>query len=231
MELFSINSKKIEVIHEGVELPGGADVEGYCKLYQPVKKKYDITSDYFFSLGTLEPRKNIGLVLDALRQILEKNPEVLRNKEYLIAGVKGWKFQDIFDKIDEVNRISQAKIGSDFVRYLGYIPHADKFPLMACSLFFVFPSLYEGFGLPVLEAMKLGTPVISSNISSIPEVTSDAALLINPEDTAEMREALLKFLKSDEARKRYASRAKQQADKFTWEKAAIKTIEVYKNIK
>lgn len=230
MELFSINAEKIKVIHEGVELPGGAEDESYCKLYQPIKKKYDITTDYFFSLGTLEPRKNLGLVIDALLQILEETPDLLRNKEYLIAGVKGWKFQDIFDKIDEVNRIAQFKIGGSLVRYLGYIPHADKFPLMACSMFFVFPSLYEGFGLPVLEAMKLGTPVISSNVSSIPEVTADAALLINPGDIADIKGALIKFLKNNEMREIYADRAQRQAEKFSWKEAAIKTIEVYKNI-
>jgi len=230
MELFSINPQKIVVIHEGVELPGGAGDEGYCKLHQPIKKKYDIATDYFFSLGTLEPRKNVAIVLDAIKQILEEKPGVLKGKEFLIAGVKGWKFQEIFDKIDEVNKVAQVKIGGEFVRYLGYIPHGDKFPLMACSMFFVFPSRYEGFGLPVLEAMKLGTPVITSNMSSIPEVTGEAALLINPDKVGEMKKALFKFLEDENLRDKYSAMAKERAESFSWEESARKTIEVYKSL-
>jgi len=230
IDLFKINPDKISVVYEGVELPGDFASDGYCGLSQPIKKKYGLKKDYFLSLGTLEPRKNVSLVLDALMEILVEQPEMLRDKEYIIAGVKGWRYEEIFKKIDEVNTFAHQKLGETLVRYLGYIPHGDKFPLMACSMFFVFPSFYEGFGLPLLEAMKIGIPVISSNVSSVPEVCGDAAVLINPEKLSEMKKSLINFLTNDSLRKEYARRGREQAENFKWNVTAIKTIEVYKSL-
>ncbi|MDD4994962.1 MAG: glycosyltransferase family 1 protein [Patescibacteria group bacterium] len=230
IQLFHVNPEIIHVIYEGVELPGEMGQDGLCRLSQPIKNKYDIKSEYILSLGTLEPRKNLILVIDALKNMLEETPELLRGKEYLIAGVKGWKFQELFDKMDEINILAKAKIGAPLVRYLGYVPHGDKFPLMACCLFFVFPSLYEGFGLPVLEAMKLGVPVISSNVSSIPEVAAGAAVLTNPEDIGEMKKALTDYLRDKELRNRYSELGRAKALEFSWKTAAIKTVEVYRKL-
>jgi len=231
IDIFNVKEEKISVIYEGVELPSGPDSEGYCKLSQPVKKKHDINKDYFLTLGTLEPRKNINLVLNALIEILKEKPSVLKDKEYLIAGLKGWKYEQVFEKIEEVNNVAQEKIGEGLVRYLGYIQHGNKFPLIACSSFFIFPSLYEGFGLPVLEAMKMGIPVITSNISSIPEVCGNAALLIDPSKPDEMKRALYKFLEDDNAKKDFSARGQKRAQDFSWELTAQKTIDLYKKLK
>ena len=218
------------MIYEGVELPSGPDSEGYCKLSQPVKKKHDIHKNYFLTLGTLEPRKNINLVLNALIEILKEKPAVLKDKEYLIAGLKGWKYEEIFEKIEEVNSVAQEKIGEGLVRYLGYIQHGNKFPLIACSSFFIFPSLYEGFGLPVLEAMKMGVPVIASNISSIPEVCGNAALLIDPKKPDEMKRALYKFLEDNNAKKDFSERGQKREQEFSWQLTAQKTLELYNHL-
>jgi glycosyltransferase involved in cell wall biosynthesis len=229
IDLFNVPEEKIAVIYQGVELPGQLGEDGCCRLSQPVKKKHDISKEYFLTLGTLEPRKNISAVLDALGEILNDDPGILKEKEYLIAGLKGWKYEEIFNKIEEVNQISQQNIGAKLVRYLGYIQHSDKFPLIAGSSFFVFPSLYEGFGRPVLEAMKIAVPVITSNLSSLPEVCGDAALLVDPGNKKEIKKSLISFLKDEAKRREYARRAKARAGQFSWQKTASQTIEIYQN--
>lgn len=230
MELFSVNPQKIVVIPEGVDLPKDPESQEFKDLMNIVKEKYNISRPFFLTLGTLEPRKNIGLTLRALKQILEEMPEILRGKEFLIAGVKGWNYQTVFDLINEINDKAEKKIDHKLVRYLGYLPHRDKFPLMALSIFFVFPTLYEGFGLPVLEALRLGIPVITSNVSSVPEITGDAAFLINPEDPDSMKDALRKFLRNSALLEEYSEKGKLRSLKFTWEETARKTIEVYKSL-
>jgi len=230
IELFSAPTEKIEVIHHGVELTKDPESVEFQNLAARVKEKYKITKPYFLTLGTLEPRKNVRLTLEAMEQILKESPEFLSDVEYLIAGVKGWNYKDTLDFSEELNKLAFEKINSRVVRYLGYVSHAEKFPLMNGSMFFVFPSLYEGFGLPILEALRMGVPVISSNVSSVPEVTGEAALLIDPENKKDMQDALSKFLRDAESRARYSALGKERASKFDWSETARKTAEVYKDL-
>jgi len=142
----------------------------------------------------------------------------------VLAGKKGWKYQPIFDKIKELNL-------EDKVIYLGYVNHDEKIYLLKKAFAFVFPSYYEGFGLPILEAMNLGLPIITSNVSSIPEIVIDNALLIKTDDYKSITQAMLKLADDDNLRSELARKGKGIARNFTWESCAQKTLNLYKSLK
>jgi len=198
--------------------PGVSDTSAHTPA-QEVKKKYHLPDTYFFYLGTIEPRKNILGMLEAFSS-LKKNEPALEDVELIIAGAHGWKYEDIRQAIET----------TDNVRYIGYVPNADKRALFACARACVYPSLYEGFGLPVLEAMAAGTPVITSNRSSLPEVAADAAYLVNPYNTEEITAAMKALAMNDALHAWYRARVKERAALFTWEKSmqqfCEKTIDI-----
>ncbi len=227
VKLFKIPAKKIAVIYEGVvtdcNLAGG-------KLSIPDKKalknKFKIKDDYLLFVGTIEPRKNLVVLLEAFNSFLTRQRLNNKNKnpiQLVLAGGRGWKYKDVFKTIKKLKL-------DNHVKYLDYVDHPDKIGLMQNALGFVFPSLYEGFGLPVLEAMCLGTPVITSNISSIPEVTDSAALLINPNSVTDLVKAMEKVVGSKELRGKMGQAGREQAKKFTWEKTARETLAIYKEV-
>ncbi len=216
--LFNVAAAKIQVIYEGVEAK---------KI--PVKnkkidelKKFKITRPYLFFVGTLEPRKNLLALLTAYKKLIAKGA---RYKKYqlVIAGAKGHKSDLVFDKIKSLKLSRQVK-------YTGYITHNQKMELIKQAVCFVFPSRYEGFGLPVVEAMALGTPVITSNISSLPEVTGDAALLVNPDKEIDIVKAMQQLLDSKTLQQKLVTRGKKQARLFNWDKAARETVKLYQSL-
>jgi glycosyltransferase involved in cell wall biosynthesis len=197
IEIFKIKPGKIDVIYEGVEfrnLP--SKKEAVCGLeakvcFDDIKVKYGLKDDYILFLGTIEPRKNIVNLIKAFQAIALKNKKFGEKYQLILAGAKGWKHKKIFEEIENSNK----KLGSkNIVKYIGYVPGQEKFFLLKYASCFVFPSLYEGFGLPVLEAMSLGIPTITSKISSLPEITGDAVFLIDPYKKEEIAIALEKVL-------------------------------------
>lgn len=184
-----------------------------------IKCKYYLPEKYVLFIGSLEPRKNIKTLVEAFAQL----PLRLRDEfPLVIAGGKGWMNSDIQQRITELG------LNKD-IHFAGFIDAADISAVYSGATVFVYPSLYEGFGLPILEAMSCGTPVISSNTSSMPEVAGDAALLVEPTRSEELSFALLKLLESESLQQELKQKGLLQASLFSWEKCARKTLDVYHN--
>jgi len=218
IKLFKIPASKITVIHEGVVVK---KLEVRTKDIK-AKDRYNLSDKYICFVGTLEPRKNVLRLIEAYADFLKKSKK-FQEYDLVIAGTRGWRSREIF------NLIKRLKL-KDKVKYLDYIPNNLKLDLIENATCFVFPSLYEGFGLPVLEAMKLGTPVITSNVSSLPEITNSAAILVNPCKASEIAKALEKVIKNKPLREKLKKAGLEQAKKFDWEKFARKTLSVYKEV-
>lgn len=176
-----------------------------------------LTGQYFLFVGTLEPRKNLTRLIEAFSAI----PESLREKVCLaIAGGKGW------------GGVNVATIAARFgvqrnVRVLGYVNDEQLETLYSHALFLAMPSLYEGFGLPILEAMAMGVPVLTSDCSSMPEVAGNAAVLVNPLDILSIEKGLIEMLESSQRRDELSKRALLNSARFSWEKTTKETLKVF----
>ena len=186
-----------------------------------VVAKYNLRRPWFLFIGTIEPRKNVDTLLAAWRSLPDF---VAREHELLIVGMPGWRSEATMAALREANR------GNWGIRYLGYVPEGDLPALTSGARAFVYPSLYEGFGIPVAQAMAAGCPVITSNVSSLPEVTGGAALLIDPRSVSELGTALRKLIESPELGSQLASAGVEKARKYTWTAAAEKTLEFFREI-
>ncbi len=184
-----------------------------------VKRQYGAPNEYILYLGTLEPRKNINSLLKAFSRLAATNKRV----RLVIAGKKGWYYQRSFDLVKELAIEEQ-------VSFAGYVDEKDKPYLIAGAKLFVYPSLYEGFGLPVLEAMACGVPTIASHVASLPEVAGDGALLIDPSSVDELASTLEQVYFDPELRSSLRSRGLIQAAKFSWEKSVEELIAVYREL-
>jgi glycosyltransferase involved in cell wall biosynthesis len=177
-------------------------------------------------VGTLQPRKNIERLIEAFSAVLKDN--VLKtdsdNKlELIIIGKKGWLYEDIL--------AAPGKFGiRESVKFLESINNEELAVFYKNALCFVLPSLYEGFGLPVLEAMQNNCPVITSSVSSMPEAGGDACLYVDPEDSADIAEKIAKLISDTKLRNELIEKGKKQVQKFNWEKTAKETLEVLKNV-
>jgi glycosyltransferase involved in cell wall biosynthesis len=187
----------------------------------PIIKKYQLRPDsYILYVGTLEPRKNILNLLRAYAKL----PISLREAYPLVlAGGTGWLMEKLHKEIQRLN-IKNTVIKT------GYVPKADLPALYSGATVFVYPSIYEGFGLPPLESMACGTPVITSNVSSLPEVVGEAGVLIHPEDFEALAEEMLDLVTNLPRRKTLSAIGLERSKKFTWEKCATKTLEVYNKV-
>lgn len=179
-----------------------------------------LPSHFILYLGTLEPRKNVAQLVRAYAALRQNGRE---KPKLVIAGAKGWGYDKVFATVE------QSGVKDDVI-FTGYVPQAElPFWYNAADLF-VFPSLFEGFGLPVLEAMACGTPAITSNVSSLPEVAGDAALTIAPGDARTLAEAIAQALHDTTLRQQMRERGLQQAAKFNWPTAARQTARVYEEV-
>ncbi len=186
-----------------------------------ILSKYGLKhGSYVLSVGTLEPRKNIVTLLNAYAEL----PSVLRNRFPLVlAGGVGWLMEDLEKKIQGLGIKSTTYI-------TGYIPKSDLPSLYGGATVFVYPSIYEGFGLPVLEAMACGTPVITSNTSSLPEVLGSAGILIDPHNVSQLTREMENLLTNPVQRDLLTQAGIKRAKIFTWEKCASKTLDVYNHV-
>lgn len=176
--------------------------------------------NYILAVGTLEPRKNLIVAIDAFLLM----PEELRHKYPLvIAGSKGWLLGDLEKKLSPL-------LKSGEIRLLGYVSQDELPQIIAGALTLIFPSIYEGFGLPPLEAMACGVPVIASNNSSIPEVVGDTGILLNSNDTQGFAAAITSLIENPALRARLSQMALERSKQFTWEQCALSTLEVYKKV-
>lgn len=216
VKTFRTSADKIKVVYEGV------NKETAHLTADGIAHKYGLRLPYVLYVGTIEPRKNVELMVRAFLKLRAKKP-ALKKYQLVLAGHRGWRSHNVFKAIEE-----GIQLGA--VRYLNYVPHEDKVALVKNATTFVFPSLFEGFGLPVLEAMAMGTPVITSKTSSLPEVTGSSALLVNPSSEKEFIDALSKMLGSPVLRRKLSEAGKSRATQFTWRKCAQATMKVYKEV-
>ena len=172
---------------------------------------------YILSVGTLEPRKNLVRLVRAFRQVAPEVPHAL-----VLAGPPGWRVQELEAEI--------ARPGPGTILRTGRLAGSDLDALYRGAEAFVYPSLYEGFGLPVVEAMARGVPVVTSNVSSLPEVSGDAAVLIDPEDVSEIAEALARVLTDAALADDLRYRGKERAARYTWAATARVTLDVYRHV-
>jgi glycosyltransferase involved in cell wall biosynthesis len=204
-------------------IPLAADKRIFYKaplpLIRSIREKYGIKKKYILSVCTLEPRKNLIALISAYMKMKGRNNYML-----VLTGMAGWIGTDFF------NLIENSDIKGNVV-ITGYIANAELAPLYSGADLFVFPSLYEGFGLPVLEAMQCGCPVITSNSSSIPEVAGDAALMIDPENEEELISAMERVLKSSALKQRLSEKGLRRSKLFSWEKSAAQLLRLLESLK
>ncbi|MBI3537600.1 MAG: glycosyltransferase family 4 protein, partial [Chloroflexi bacterium] len=205
------------VIHEGVNSALKPEIDQ--KKIAHARARYAKNRKFIFFLATIEPRKNLIRLIDAVRALNLRG----LNQHLLVAGRKGWLYQDIFAHVKKVGM-------QDRVDFLDYVPDEDLPALMAACDAFVFPSLYEGFGLPPLEAMACGAPVIASNASALPEILGDAALYVNPTNTADIAIGIERVLSNRELRDELRAKGIAHARKYSWERAARETLAVYEQV-
>ncbi len=218
-----INPDDIEVVYAGVNFNVYHPDYAVRKI-ENVKQTYGINRDYFLYLGTLEPRKNIvGLVKSYNKMKKSFLKTASGYPQLVLAGKKGWLYKEIYELVDEL----QLK---EDILFTGYITEEESALLMNGAIAFVFPSFYEGFGLPPLEAMACGTPVISSNAASMPEVVGDAGLLVNPKSEDELYDAMLALLQDKELAANLGKKGIQRAKKFTWENASQQLLEIIESM-
>jgi glycosyltransferase involved in cell wall biosynthesis len=213
MSTYKVSKGKIAVIYNGVD-----------NTFQPpspeqiadVRRRYSPDRPYLLMVGTLEPRKNHRLALDALAQLKALG----YSHRLIVGGGRGWLFEPISNAVESSGLM-------DDVSFVGYVAEADLPALYGAADAFLFPSEYEGFGLPLLEAMACGTPVVSSRTSSLPELAGEAALLIDPHDAGALTAAIRHIIDQPEVARSMRQRGLLQARKFTWKATACQTAQLY----
>ena len=214
LRVLDLPPEKIHVISEGIEAQFSPVTDP--QQLAAVRQRYNLPQRFVLTVGTLEPRKNHTMLLHAFGALLAAEPDVV----LAIAGKRGWLYKDFLAALDNSGL-------EPHVRLLNRVPDADLPALMSAASVFAFPSLYEGFGLPPLEAMACGTPVLCSTAASLPEVVGEGGWLLNPLAPAEWTRAMQRLLSEPEARSTLIERARKQAANFTWRKTAIATRAVY----
>ena len=220
--LYGVPLDRIDVAYPGVDprfrpLPH-QEVEAF-------RRKHDLPERFFLYLGTLEPRKNLGRLIDALL-LLEKGgavpqSEAEQSSRLVLVGGKGWMVEDLFAKVKSLGLEKR-------VRFAGYARDEDLPLWYNAATAFVYPSLYEGFGIPPLEAMACGTPVIASNAASLPEAVGDAGLAVGAEDVPGLAQAMQRVWDDASLRGELSRRGIDQARRFSWEATAQATLESYR---
>lgn len=223
MEILKIPEKKIRVIYEAAD-PLFSQREAGEVL--EIRKKYRIEGDYLFCAGTREPRKNLDRVMMAFAEIARANPDL----QLVIAGKYGWGNDSSKFKAMPTGRQVQSSKLETKVKILGFVEKEDLARLYSGATAFVYPSLYEGFGLPILEAMSCKCPVITSNLSSMKEIAGEAALLVDPENIEGLAGAISKVCRNKKFRESMISQGIKRAAEFSWDKTALQTLEAYHSL-
>jgi anaerobic magnesium-protoporphyrin IX monomethyl ester cyclase len=212
VEYYGTNEKKIKVVPLGVEsrFRPISNVEEY-------RLKNNLPSKMILNVGTLEPRKNVVSLIKAFKKLREKRFE---DYKLVIVGDKGWLYKQIFKEVEDSDLKKE-------ILFLGVVSDEDLPMLYNCADIFVYPSLYEGFGLPPLEAMACGIPVITSNTSSLPEVIGDAGIMVDPTDVTSLCENMYNLLKDRELRYHLSSKGLERSKLFSWDNTATQMLKIY----
>ncbi|NCT54684.1 glycosyltransferase family 4 protein [Candidatus Falkowbacteria bacterium] len=220
VELLGINEKKIRVIYSGLNQKISSETIMPINNFFP---KLNLESGYLLYLGNIEPRKNLINLIKAYefwRLKLSRGDNAL---PLVLAGAKGWKIKEIF------STWRQSKFKND-IYFLGYVNDEIQEALYQNAKLFIYPSFYEGFGFPPLEAMAKGLPVITSNVSSLPEIVADAALIIDPNKPLEIAKAIELVLKDEDYRYNLITKGLKRAELFSWDKTAKKYLAYFEDL-
>ncbi|MCL5027224.1 MAG: glycosyltransferase family 4 protein [Chloroflexi bacterium] len=214
--LLGVPEERIVVVYPGVE-------DAYCPIDDEARRtevaqKLRLDRPFLLTVGTLEPRKNLVRLLEAFHKLTQTFPH-----ELIVVGRPGWMYREIYQTVGRLGLHSR-------VRFLGFLGEEDLPVLYNLADLFVFPSLYEGFGLPPLEAMACGTPVVCSNTSSLPEVVDGAALQFDPRDVEGMAAAMEEALGNPGRRQEMAARGRQQATRFSWQRSAEQLVSLFEGM-
>jgi len=217
IKYYRVDENKVTVTYPGIDI---AKLK-VNKENQAVKDKYSIKDDYLIFIGTLQPRKNLVRLIRSFSTISKRHPQL----SLVIVGKKGWLYKEIFQTVKELELTKK-------VIFTGFVPDEELPTLLKGAEAYVLPSLYEGFGIPVVEAMELGIPVVVSRISSLPELVGEAGVYIEePTSNKSISQALLKVIKlTDKQRKELIIKGKIQAKKFSWNECGEKTLEILRKI-
>ena len=223
-KFLNVPDEKISVIYSGLDerFFGESNADE-----SKVLGKYNITKKYILFLGTLEPSKNISRLLEAFASFKQKQKQKNSNKfdyQLVLAGKRGWLSKEYQQIIKDLGLVKD-------VVFTGYIVGDELVPLFHGAEFFVMPSLYEGFGMTVLEAFATQTPAIISKVASLPELAGEAAYFINPLNTEELAESMMLFASDENLRGQYCRKGLEQVKKFNWDKTALETLNIYKSFK
>ncbi|MDI6778339.1 MAG: glycosyltransferase family 1 protein [Patescibacteria group bacterium] len=218
-EFLKFPEEKISVVHNGIDR---RFFEECSTPAEKIKKDYKINGKYILFLGTLEPRKNLTRVLEGFSRF-KNNFQGKFDYQLVVAGKRGWLFKEYFQMAKDLG------IENDVI-FTGYVGGDDLKPLYCHAEFFVMPSLWEGFGQTIVEAMACGAPCLVSKVASIPEIAGDAALYVDPHDTEGIGKAMAELAGDKNLREKLSAAGKEQAKKFSWGKCAKQTLDVYRNI-
>ena len=215
VELLSVPEDKIDVVYSAAD---GQFHPMPAEEAKAVTDLYGLPDAYFLAVGTVEPRKNLITLLRAYKKLLDAG---CREPRLVIVGPRGWKYNPIMEYIKEQDL-------EDRVVFTGYVPDEHLPALYNRARALVYPSVYEGFGLPLVEAMSCGIPVIASNLTSIPEIVGDAGLLFPPTDAEQLAELMRDIWTDHGLHGQYAQKALDRSRRFSWEETARQTLSVYK---
>lgn len=208
---YGIDKKKITVAYPGFDDQMYQQIKDVNKI-QKIQKKYKTGQNYIIYIGTIQPRKNLIRLMEAVSRI--------ENLNLAVVGKQGWKYEEVLE--------TPKKLGiKDKVKFTGFVPTEDLPCLLSGAQAFVLPSLYEGFGIPVMEAMACGTPVIVSNVSSLPEVVGKAGLLVDPYSVDQIEQAIRTIVTDKKLHQKYSRMGLQQAKKFSRDKMAKTVLKVF----
>jgi len=214
IKYLEIDPKKIFVIYEAV--PTEHQVKADKSLVKKIKQKLNL-NNYLLFVGTLEPRKNLKNVIKAFKLVVAKHPDL----KLVVVGKTGWKVDKSKYELEDLK---------PNIKFIEQADDKQLCALYAGAICLLYPSLYEGFGLPILEAINQGCPVVASNISSMPEIAGNAGLLVDPKKISKIATAVIKILESKSLREKLINLGYKQLNKFSWEKTARQTLEVYQSL-
>ncbi len=221
VEIYNVSEEKIKMIYSGIKPVCG--IQSPVSSIEKIRVKYNLPDNYILYLGTIEPRKNITGLIKAFELFNTKYRMLNIRYKLVVAGTKGWLYGDIF-------RAAKNSAFKNEIIFTGNIAEEDKPYLYRAARMFVYPSFYEGFGFPPLEAMSAGIPVVASDCSSLTEAVSDAALIVNPYNISQVAWAINEVLSYDNLQDKMIKKGYEQVKKFSWEKCARETLEVFEAV-
>lgn len=219
IKMYKVNPDKVTVIYPGVKT---MNLSTKTKDLGTIQKEFGIKGPYILFVGTLQPRKNIVKLVEAFSKLEDLGPKT-KDLSLVIVGKKGWQFEEILNAPKKYNV-------EDRVKFLDSVSDEDLPGFYKNALCFCLPSLYEGFGLPILEAMQYGCPVATSNVSSLPEAGGDAAVYFDPENVEDIKKSLESIIQSSELRDKLIKKGYEQVKKFSWEKTAKETLKILEEV-